>query len=546
MLVLGRRFVGGLAVLGLALLSIGCASVRSEHPIVVSKWDLFERSFSSSRDYTNAPQEAELRVVFTSPTGESKLVYGFWDGGRDWKVRFSPDEVGRWFYSTTCSDRKNEGLHRQQGTFYCTPSRGRTRFNAHGPIAVSPDGTHFVHQDSTPFFWQGDANWSGALQSSPTEWEDYLQQRAAQGFTAVEWVATQWPGSPNGDRFDLRAFTGDDKIRIRPEFFNRLDEKVEAISRAGLLSVPILFWAGRDGTNALTSPGYWLQEDQAILLGRYMVARWGAYAGAWILAGNGEFAGARSERWKRIGKAIFGSIPHAPVTIYPAEMQWPRDEFSAEPWFSFVGYQAGHNTGDAALQWLSTGPLSRDWSKPPFRPLINLGTPLVASPVAASETIDASWTARRLLYWSLLGGPMAGFTYDGRAQVNSAKAAGSLGSMEGPGLEALGHIPELIGMIDFWKLRPAPDVLSSQPGMQSPHRYIVASRSPEGNLVVVYLSEERSVSLLQRRLPPNFTASWFSPRTGEVVPVSAAVSDPTIQFATPESGDWVLVVKGRR
>ena len=141
---------------------------------------------------------------------------------------------------------------------------------------------------------------------------------------------------------------------------------------------------------------------------------------------------------------------------------------------------------------------------------------------------------------------MAGFTYDGRAQVNSAKAAGSLGSMDGPGLEALGHIPELIGMIDFWKLRPAPDVLASQPGMQSPHRYIVASRSPEGNLVVVYLSEERSVSLLQRRLPPNFTASWFSPRTGEVVPVSAAVSDPTIQFATPESGDWVLVVKGRR
>lgn len=516
--------------LAAALALSACSSLRKETPVVVSKWEVFEQKFTSSIEYTNPPQQTEMRVVFTSPSGQSRSTFGFWDGGRDWKVRFAPDEVGHWYFSTTCSDRNNAGLHRQEGSFYCLPSARRTRFEQHGPITVAADGTHFVHSDSTPFFWLADASWNGPLQSAKEEWADYLAERAAQGFTAIEWAATQWPGSPTGDRFGTAAFSGDNKIKIHPEFFNRLDEKIVAINRAGLLSVPVLLWVG---TNAQTSPGFALQEDQAILLARYMVARWGAYAKAWILAGEGDFVGAKAERWKRIGRAVFGPAPHAPVTLYSAERQWLLDDFGAEPWFDFVGYQAGRGTSDSDLQWLSSGPLAKDWSRTPARPFVNLGTPLdVRVRVGSAAAKTAALSARRMVYWSLLGAPASGYARDGMAV--------------GIDLDSVGHLPELIGSIDFWKLRPAPEMLAPQPGMQTPSRFIAASRSADGNLAVVYLGEERAVRLLQRSLPPNFTASWFNPRTGEVSSVLASVSNPTIQFATPDEGDWVLVLKGRQ
>ena len=96
-----------------------------------------------------------------------------------------------------------------------------------------------------------------------------------------------------------------------PEFFRRLDGKVAALARAGLLAVPVLLWAAEwtdDPRVNELNPGYSLPDDQAVLLARYMVARWDAYPVAWILPGtaptreptqrSGGVSGARySARW---------------------------------------------------------------------------------------------------------------------------------------------------------------------------------------------------------------------------------------------------------
>ena len=78
--------------------------------------------------YSNALQDASLRVVFTSPLGETNEVDGFWDGGRTWRVRFSPDQPGRWKFRTTCSDTANVGLHNETGEFLCTAATGPNPF----------------------------------------------------------------------------------------------------------------------------------------------------------------------------------------------------------------------------------------------------------------------------------------------------------------------------------------------------------------------------------------------------------------------------------
>ena len=105
-----------LAVLGLLLLPAGIptAAASAKTP-VIAKWARFEQAFKSTLIYSNALQDASLKVQFTSPLGDTSEVDGFWDGGRTWRVRFAPDQPGRWTFKTTCSDGANDGLRNQTG-----------------------------------------------------------------------------------------------------------------------------------------------------------------------------------------------------------------------------------------------------------------------------------------------------------------------------------------------------------------------------------------------------------------------------------------------
>ncbi|MBM3838539.1 MAG: DUF4038 domain-containing protein [Verrucomicrobia bacterium] len=553
------RFVRGFCV---ALMTVGalcaasCSTPQAERIAVVSKWDRFERSFTSRRTYPNPIQDAELRVVFTSPSGQSRLIYGFWDGSQTWKVRFAPNELGKWYYSTSCSNSNDDGLHRQTGAFLCIAPNGRTRFDQHGPVRVARDGRHLEHEDGTPFFWLADTAWNGALLSTPAEWDHYLRERRRQQFTAVQWVATQWRASPTGDRESRAAFADSDRIAVNPEFFRQLDAKADAVNRAGLLNVPVLLWAIGGGARPQINPGYALQEDQAILLARYMIARWGANDVIWILPGDGDYRGPRAERWKRIGRASFGEEPHAPVVLHPGGMQWVLNEFLAEKWLDIHGYQSGHGDDERTLRWIFEGPPATDWKKEPARPFINLEPPYENHLAYQSQTRIAPLTVRRAIYWSLLNAPTAGVSYGGhgvwgwddgaKPPMDHPRTGVPLPWQKAllmPAAEQMAHVATFFNSIDFWRLRPAPEVLASQPGQQAVRRHIAAARSEAGDLLVVYVPEDRNVEILQKSLPPNFRASWFSPRTGEKPSVVAVLNDQAIQFATPDEGDWLLLVK---
>ncbi|MHC4567662.1 MAG: DUF5060 domain-containing protein, partial [Planctomycetota bacterium] len=45
------------------------------------QWTRFEEAFVSSRDYDNPAQDVEVRVEFTSPSGNKRTFLAFWDGG---------------------------------------------------------------------------------------------------------------------------------------------------------------------------------------------------------------------------------------------------------------------------------------------------------------------------------------------------------------------------------------------------------------------------------------------------------------------------------
>jgi len=523
--------------------------------MTIPQWSRFEHTLTSAHDYPNPLQDTTLQATFTAPSGKTHTVDGFWDGDRTWRVRFAPDEIGTWHFTATCSDTENTGLHDQSGNFTCGEPQGQTSFAQHGPLRVSDNRRYLVHADGTPFFWMADTAWNGPLHATPEEWDHYLKERTRQKFTASQWMATQSVASPIGNRERQFPYSGQDNIAINPAFFHRLDARHKALNDAGFLSVIALLWAAEWSTPSenAANPGHVLPEDQLIRLGRYMVARWGADLVAYFLAGDGLYLGEKAPRWHRIGRAIFGDKPRAPVTMHPAGMQWIADDFKDEAWYDFIGYQSGHGDDEPTMAWLNSGPPATAWRNAPPRPIINLEPPYEDHISYQNKTRFDDQAVRRAMYWSLLVSPTAGVSYGGHGVwgwddgTTTPMGHPTTGvpkhwrqALLLPGAEQVAHLVDCFTSIEWWRLQPAQDLISQQPGDQHKRRFVAAARSANGDLAVVYIPEDRSVELCLDGMATK-SATWVNPRTGERLSTKLA-SDSRIRVETPASGDWLLLL----
>lgn len=536
-------------VLTLLLTATSCAPGGD-----IPQWGLFEAAFAAAAEAEDPFQDQELLVTFTSPSKRSVTVRGFWDGGSVWRARFSPDEQGAWTFSTR-SVPVDDGLHGRSGRFDVGPPGDGTPFEAHGPVRVAASGTHLEHADGTPFFWLADTGWNAALKATPDEWATYLETRREQGFNAIQWVATEWRAAPTGDRTNERAFSGHERIAINTAFFQRLDTRVAALHDAGLLNVPVLLWAISSGSDPDVNPGHSLPEDQAIRLAQYMVARWQGYASVWFLAGDGDYRGSRAERWKRIGRAVFGDEPHAPVVMHPGGTHWILDDFRDEPWVDIHGYQSGHGDDERALRWITEGPASTEWRTEPARPFINLEPPYEHHLGYQSRQPLSPHAVRRAIWWSLLNAPTAGVSYGGHGvwgwddgsgpptdHPNAGTALPWQKALHMPAAGQMRHVVAFFSSIEFARLRPAQDLLAHQPGAADASHFITISASPERDLLVAYTPVRQVVSLHAGTVAAEGQVAWFNPRSGESAEAVGTTDGKILNFAAPGEGDWVLVV----
>jgi len=540
------------ALLYLLMLPLGLLAATESQPMpVVPKWGRFEQSFKSGIVYSNAVQDATLTVLFTSPLGETNLVYGFWDGDKTWRVRFAPNQPGRWTYKTTCSDTANQGLHDRTGELLCTGAAGRTPFHEHGPVQVARDHRHLEHADGRPFFWLADTTWDGARVAEPRDWEFYVLLRVWQRFTVVQWAVGL--GEDASGQSAIAGFP--DRIAINPEFFQRLDAKLAFASEAGLLSAIMPLVELEPSPPAAVS----LSDDQVALLVRYMVARWGAEPVVWLLAFDGGSGAKLAERWKRIGQAVFSEGRHAPVMVYPGRALEALEGFRNQNWVDVVGCQSITDFTDSALERVFAGPFSKEWSSTPPRPII----PFLPCENGVSPRPPKRWSTdevRQAAYWSLLLSPPAGVSYAAQGVVQWDRSlpaekvsvrGGNLPlwkrAMYMPGAKQMAHLGNLMGSIEFWRLRPEPKCVATQPGSSAPHRYIAAAGTETKDLALVYVPEERSVELALESLPPGPAVTWLDPRTGDSTPAVAVLSGKACQFPTPQAGDWLLLLRaGKR
>jgi hypothetical protein len=534
----------------LMVLSATSGGAASSKVAVVPKWSCFEQSFKSGVLYSNPVQDVTVKVSFTSPGGESTEIEGFWDGGKVWRVRFSPDQPGRWKFKTSCSDAANRGLN-QSGEFICSAPTGTGRFAQHGPVGVARDHRHFEHSDRTPFFWLADSVLNGALLSEPAEWQLYANVRASQQFTVAEWEIAPAAGNKK-----QAAYTRDGDFRLNADFFKGLDAKVQTLSRAGLLSaiVPLPVQAE-------------LSPDEAALVLRYVVARYGAEAVAWVIALDGATDSKFVAQWKELGEKAFGRGRHAPVMASVSDNISLLDQFRDQSWVDAFAVRFVADATDGGLKKLMVATtnmptvtgrppasLAPGWLKDPPRPII----PVLPVENALGPESKKRLTAddvRKAGYWSLMMGIPCGVNYEAQGVANwdgtvEASPSGGIQDLPAwhkalfmPGAKQLKVIVNFGNSIDFWRLRPQPRLVAEQPGNAASKRFIAAAATEDKTLSVVYVPEDRTVEILLEALPASPNVAWLNPRTGESSPAVAVVGGQTCQFPTPDPGDWLLVMK---
>lgn len=267
---------------------------------------------------------------------------GFYDGDGVYKVRFSPDTVGRWSFETTSNVKELAG---QTGAFECvTPAAGNR-----GPVGTAHQ-FHFQYADGTPYFPFGTTCYAYGFIGEPYA-SDTLKNLKEAGFNKVRMCLppkglgnlqpvalpferigeAQAPGAENlsdnttsKEKFDL--------ARFNPAYFQHFEARVQDLMAAGIEADVILFHP----YDAWGFKSMGAEADDRYL--RYAVARLSAYRNVWWAIAN-EYDLVRSKTmtdWDRFFRIVQESDPYSRLrSIHHSHVVYDH----SKPWCTHASLQ---------------------------------------------------------------------------------------------------------------------------------------------------------------------------------------------------------------
>ena len=123
-----------------------------QRPDSVGVYEKFEVSLELKCDFVNPfdPDEIDIQATFTSPSGRIWKIPGFYYFSQStlWKVRFSPNETGKWTYSISVRDKNGE-IKSSIQTFTALNSLRK------GPIQISANKRYLKHSNGTDYYGVG-------------------------------------------------------------------------------------------------------------------------------------------------------------------------------------------------------------------------------------------------------------------------------------------------------------------------------------------------------------------------------------------------------
>jgi hypothetical protein len=269
-------------------------------------------------------------------------VAGFYDGDGLYKVRFSPDTVGRWGFETTSNAKELTGL---AGAFDCVAANAGNR----GPVSTAHQ-FHFQYADGTPYFPFGTTCYSYGFIGEPLD-RMTLEDLKSAGFNKVRMCLLPkslmrrqplaMPFEKIGPAVAATGQEGEESVKIEdrfnlarpnPFYFQNVERRIQDLMGVGVEADVILFHPyDARGFSAMGE-----EADDRYL--RYAVARLAAYRNVWwSIANEYDLVKSKSMKdWDRFFRIVQESDPYSRLrSIHHSRVMYDH----SKPWCTHASLQ---------------------------------------------------------------------------------------------------------------------------------------------------------------------------------------------------------------
>ena len=262
-----------LAALAAAAPARAAAPAQTIHGSV-PLWEVFELTLPGP---SSGNPLIDVQVTASLSQGNRNVsVEGFYDGNGSYKIRFMPDMLGEWSYSTTSNAPELSG---KTGKFTCTTALA----DAHGPVRVR-NTHHFAYADGTPFFPFGTTCYAWIHQSEELQQQTLESLRNAP-FNKIRMCVFPKSYQYNHNEpalypFDRDAAGKSDFTRLNPAYFAHVEQRIADLRMMGIEADLIVFHPyDRWGYSSMPP-----EADDRYL--RYLIARMSAFRNIWWSMAN--------------------------------------------------------------------------------------------------------------------------------------------------------------------------------------------------------------------------------------------------------------------
>jgi hypothetical protein len=405
------------------------------------------------------------------------------------------------------------------------------------PLKVSANGRYLVDSDGAPFFYHADSAWRMPQRLEREEVSQYLDDRAARGFSAVHVHAINKEREGAANRAGHQPFDPPgDMARPNEPYWDHLDGVLEAIALRGMLAVVSASWLGAGGAG--WRPGLTLESARAY--GRFLGNRYKHLDNIlWVQGGDND-PGDRIDAVRALAAEIGDAAPHQLQTYHAAAEHPSSTFFHGDSWLDI---DMAYTYEEAYKQVLA------QYARPaPARPVI-----LGETGYEGEANTGFPWSARLVRqqpYWALLSGA-CGHAYGSATVWHFGE--GWAQALDKPALGQMRHVRELFAPKAWHELVPdrTSEMLTAGRGEGPEH--VAAARSTDGSLALAYLPTRRTVTVDLGRLCRPVRVSWYDPTSGEYIRVTdtplhnSGATDLTPPTANSiGDDDFVLVIEADR
>ena len=317
--------------------AVSLANAQDSEMRMIERWGIYEVTLNGP-DTGNPFTEVQLTAEFKQNDRTFK-PNGFYDGNGVYKIRFMPDEVGEWTYTTKSNSAELDG---QTGQFICVePSEGN-----HGPVRVYKD-FYLQYADGTPYHQFGTTCYAWAHQGDAME-EQTLQTLAEAPFNKMrmcifpkDYVYNK--NEPVYYPFEGKPLKDWDFTRFNPEFWQHFEQRVQDLLDLGIEADIILFHTyDRWDFEYMDAES----DDRYI---RYAVARLAAFRNVWwSLANEYDFMPAKEESdWDRFFQIIQADDPYQRLRGIHNGSRWYDH---SKPWVTHTSIQTSYMAGGVGFR----------------------------------------------------------------------------------------------------------------------------------------------------------------------------------------------------